>query len=243
MTRAAPSADGRPSSIALYKIGCVSVVLFVIVGMIIPPVLLNSVDYDTELAGREILEFIGAHRAWWMWLQTLTMGSMIFMIVPLIALYPALMHVNQVWAGIGIVFAIICQVLFMAYFPIVNGFIWLADRYHETADPLYRAALVGGAEALVAQNNVYGTSDGIFALSIIVISAVMLQGVFHRAVAVLGIATGIAGIIGAFLKPTLGIHYLWWWLGVTLWLMAVGWKFYRLGWRGDGHARASAPLA
>lgn len=205
--------------------------------MILPPLILNSVDYDTEFAGKPLVEFIGEHRIWWITLQTLTMGSMIFTAVPFAALFLILRHTDLVWAAIGTGFAIICQILFMAYFPIVNGLLWISDRYHETDDPSYRQDLLGGAEALVAQNNVYGTSDGIFALSLVVMSAVMIRSGFPKWVGWLGLISGIAGIVGAFFKPALDIHYLWWWSGFTVWFPAIGWRFYRLGWPASVHTQ------
>ncbi|WP_421786586.1 hypothetical protein [Hyphobacterium sp.] len=230
MENSAPQADMHPQSRRLYRIASISVVLFVIVGMLAPPLILTSVEYDTELPGRELLEFIAGHRSWWIWLQTLTMGSMVFLIIPLMALYPALMHGERAVAGIGIVLAISCQVLFMAYFPVVNGLFYLSDRYVEATDPAYRASLVGGAEALVAMNNVYGTSDSIFAISIAIISYAMLNSVFARWIAYLGFFTCLAGLVGAALKGQLGILYLWWWAFFVVWFLAIGVKLAQLGW-------------
>lgn len=230
MTHAAFSPDPEPQSLILYRIGAVSVLLFVATGIVAPMILLNSLDYDTELSGQDLIEFIGGHRLWWIALQNLTMGSMIFVIPPLLALYPALKAGDGAVALVGIVLAISCQVLFMAYFPVVNGLTWIADRYAEATDPVYRAALAGGAEALVAQNAAYGTSDGIFALSIGLISWAMRRSVFGRLTVVAGFIAAVLGIVMAFFKPWLGIHYLWWWLFQVLWFLGIGWRFYRLGW-------------
>jgi hypothetical protein len=234
-----PRADAEtaPWAVSLYRVGSLSVLLFILLGRLAPMAILNSVDYDTELAGAPLRQFIGDHRLWWIWLQTLTMDSMVFLIVPLMALFPALMHVDAAWPAIGVIFAIACQVPLMAYFPVVNGLVWLADRYAEAFDPTARAALSGGAEALVARNNAYGTSDGIFALGFAVLSILMRRGPFPAWLAWIGILSGLAGIVGAFLKPALGIHYLWWWLGVMVWIAGIGWRFRRLGWP-RGPARA-----
>ena len=35
-------------------------------------------------------------------------------------------------------------------------------------------------------------------------------------------STGTAGVLGAFLKPMIGIHYLWWWVFLIVWLIGVG---------------------
>jgi hypothetical protein len=237
MSQARFAADSSETSLRLYRIGAVSVVLFTLTGIIAPMIILNSLPYDAELAGQDLIEHIGAHRLWWIALQNLTMGSMIFVIPPLIALYPALKAADGAVALIGIVLAISCQVLFMAYFPVVNGLTWIADRYAETTDPAHRAALIGGAEALVAQNNAYGTSDGIFAASIGVISWAMRRSVFDRVTIGAGFLAASLGIVMAFFKPWLGIHYLWWWLFQVIWFFGIGWRFYRLGWR---KARATA---
>lgn len=220
-----------PHALRLYRIGAVSVALFVLTGIVVPMGLLNSLDYDTELNGAALIEFIGGHRLWWIALQNFTMGSMIFVIPPLLALYPALKSGDSGLALIGIVLAISCQVLFMAYFPVVNGLTWIADRYAETTDPTYRAALVGGAEALVAQNNAYGTSDGIFAVSIGLITWAMRGSVFGRVVLISGALAAFLGVTMAFFKPWLGIHYLWWWLFQVMWFLGIGVSLYRLGWR------------
>jgi hypothetical protein len=117
----------------------------------------------------------------------------------------------------------------MAYFPVVNGLLWLADRYAEASDAAARSALAGGAEALVAMNNAYGTSDGIFAASVAIIAHAMRNSPFPRWVVAVGYATGFAGVLGAFLKPIIGIHYLWWWVFLIAWLIGVGLTFRRLG--------------
>lgn len=219
-----------PTALRLYRIGAVSTVGFLIVGILAPMAILNSLDYDTEMAGRPLLEFIGAHRLWWIGLQTLTMGSMVFVIPPLIALYPILRNGDAAVAIVGIVLALSTQILFMAYFPVVNGFVWMADRYAETADPAYRDALAGGAEALVAQNNAYGTSDGIFAVSLAIISYAMRGTIVPRGVMLAGYLSALAGVVGALFKPQLGIHYLWWWVFFVIWFMWLGWIMARLGW-------------
>lgn len=219
-----------PVALKLCRIGAVSVVLFVLTGIVAPMILLNGIDYDTELDGLGLIEHIAEHRLWWIALQNFTMGSMIFVIPPLIALYPALKQADGAVALVGIVLAISCQVLFMGYFPVVNGLTWVADRYAEATDPGYRAALVGGAEALVAQNAAYGTSDGIFALSIGLISWAMRRSVFDRVTVAAGFLAALLGIVMAFFKPWLGIHYLWWWAFQVIWFLGIGWRLYRLGW-------------
>lgn len=230
MTSIADELNGPdPSWQSLYRAGCVCVPLFLIIGMLMPFILLTSVDYDTELNGANLLQYIGQHRLWWLVLQNMTMGSCAIAIIPFMALYPALKHANKSYAAIGVVLAISCQILFLTYLPIVNGLLYLSDEFVATLEPLRQQALVGGAEALVAQNNVYGPSDGLFALSIFILSLVMLKSTFPKAIAYLGIVTAAAGLIGAMLKPLFGILYLWWWLFFVFWFIAIAVQLYRLG--------------
>lgn len=224
------AAGPDPSWKDLYRAGSVSILLFILLGEVVPFWLLISADYDATMNGKALLEYIAEHRTWWILLQTLVLGSCAFAIVPFMALYPALRHVNKSHAAIGVVLAISCQVLFLAYFPVVNGLFYLSDQYVAATDPAQRQALIGGAEALVAQNNVYGTSEAVFAVSILILSLVMLKSTFHRAVAYLGIVTAASALVGAALKPILGIAYLWWWLLFTAWFIAIGFKLYKLGW-------------
>ena len=159
MPRVVIAPDGQPTARRLHATGSVSVVLFVLTGIIAPMIILNSY-YDTALTGLGLIEHIGAQRLWWIALQNRTMGSMVFVIPPLSALCPALKNVDAALDSVGIVLAISCQVLFMTHFPVVNGFTWIADRYAEATDPAYRAALIGGAEAFAAQHNAYAQATG-----------------------------------------------------------------------------------
>jgi hypothetical protein len=144
------------------------------------------------------------------------------------ALYIALKHLNKSYAAVGAVVAIATQLLFLAYFPIVMGLVYLSDQYVAATTDAQRITFTTAAEGLVAQNNAFGPSETVFAVSILIISLVMLKGVFHKGVAYLGITTFVAAIVGEALQPILGISYFWWWILFMIWFIAVGWKLYRL---------------
>jgi hypothetical protein len=67
------------------------------------------------------------------------------------------------------------------------------------------------------------------AIGILVISLVMLRGVFHKGVTYLGIATGAICIIRESPRPLLGLGYIGYGLLLPIWFLAVGWKLYLLG--------------
>ncbi|MBU2009771.1 MAG: hypothetical protein KJ624_08070 [Chloroflexi bacterium] len=232
-------ADPDPSWKGLYKAGGISVALYIAIGIIAPAVLLLSSNYDASMDGIATLEYIAANKSWWITIQALTLGPSALAIVPFIALYAVLKHVNKSYAAIGVLLAIASEILFLAYFPVVNGLVYLSDKYVAATTTAQRTAFASAAEALVAQNNAYGPSEIVLAGGILIISLIMLKGVFHKGVAYLGIATFAAAIIGAALKPILAIAYLWWWALFMVWFAAVGWKLYRLGAGGLSESKAS----
>lgn len=115
----------------------------------------------------------------------------------------------------------------------------MSDR-HASAAGSAQAALAAGAEALLAQNNAYGPSELILALGVLFFSLAMLRGGFSKWIAILGMATFGAAVIGGLLMPVLGVAYLWWWASVFVWLLAVGRKLRRFS-RGAIPRGLSAP--
>jgi hypothetical protein len=75
----------------------------------------------------------------------------------------------------------------------------------------------------------------LYAVGVLVIALAMLKGVFHMAVAVIGIVCGVVGIVCESLRPVMGS-----WYGIygilMLWLLAVAGKLHRLSTRGGAEA-------
>ncbi|HVP18122.1 MAG TPA: hypothetical protein VMU36_03940 [Spirochaetia bacterium] len=82
-------------------------------------------------------------------------------------------------------------------------------------------------EGLLAQNNSVSFGGILFAVSILIVSSVIVKGVFHKAIAWLGIASGIVGIVCESLRPVVGAFY-----GIygilLIWFVAVGIKLLKL---------------
>jgi hypothetical protein len=196
----------------------------------IPAVIFLCSNYDTGMNGEGILRFIVSNRLWWIMVQTLTLGPSILAIVVFIALFAALKHLNKSYAAIAAVVAITCQILFIAYYPVVMGLVYLSDQYALAADDSGRAVLAAAAESLLAQNNAFNPFyETMFAVSILVFSLIMLKGVFHKLIAYLGLFTFAAAVIGLALQPIVGMGYFWWWVFFMIWFAAIGWTLYRLG--------------
>jgi hypothetical protein len=121
----------------------------------------------------------------------------------------------------------------MAYYPVLLGLVHLAYQY-PTADQARRAVLATAAEALLAQNNAFNPLyEAAFAAGILLISFVMLRGVFPKWVAYVGIAKLPACLIAFTLWPLIGIGYFWWWVLFVVWFTAVGVRLLNLGSQGQ----------
>ncbi len=128
-----------PSWRGLYRAGGVAVFLYIVFGIIVPAVIFLSSNYDTGMDGDGILRFIASNRLWWTIVQTLTLGPSILAIVVFTALFMALKHLNKSYAAIGAVVAITCQVLFIAYYPVVMGLVYLSDQYTALPPSIHNA--------------------------------------------------------------------------------------------------------
>jgi hypothetical protein len=221
-----------PSWKGLYKAGGISAILYIVLALALPTVQVLTMQYfqeTTEYGGLEFLRFIAANRSWWLILQTLVLGTSILAIVAFVALFVALKHVDKSYAALGAVVAVTCHILFLAYYPVLMGTIYLSDRY--VAAPLDQQAMLGtAAESLMAINNAFNPLyESLFGVSILLFSLVMLKGVFHKSIGYLGIATCVASLVALALWPVLNVNYFWWWGLFFIWFTAVGWKLYKLG--------------
>lgn len=221
-----------PSWKSMYKIGGISAILYMVLALVVPTLQVLTMEYfemTAEYGGAEFLQFIAENRLWWLIAQTLLLGGSILAIVAFVALFAALKQIDKSYAAIGAVIAVTTQILFVAYYPVLLGTIYLSDKF-VTASADQQVLLGTAADSLMAINNAFNPLyEPLLAISILFFSLVMLKGVFHKSVAYLGIATCAAAIIGISLWPIVGVGYFWWWIFYLVWFIAVGWKLYQLG--------------
>jgi hypothetical protein len=190
--------------------------------------------------GEAILRYIAAHRSVYILEQVLWLAPSVLLVVTFLALCAALIGVNRSYAAIGGVLAIASWALPLVY-PATGGgapaLVYLSDHYMAAGDAVQRAALAAAAEGFVAQNVIPGAAGILEPIGILIMSLVMLGGVFSRSLAYLGIATGAIGIVSESLRPVLGGGYVVYGLLLLVWLIAVGWGLYRLA----GRAATAAP--
>jgi hypothetical protein len=221
-----------PTWKGLYKVGGISAILYIVLALAVPTVQVLTMKYfslTADYGGAEFLQFIAENRLWWLILQTVVLGTSILAIVSFVALFVALKHVDKSYAALGAVVAVTCQILFLAYYPVLLGTIYLSDKF--VAAPISQQAVYAtAAEGLMAINNAFNPLyESLFGVSILIFSLVMLKGVFHKSIGYLGVVTCAAAWIGLALWPVLNVAYLWWWVFFMIWFTAVGWKLYQLG--------------
>jgi Domain of unknown function (DUF4386) len=215
----------------LYRAGGVSGILFVVL-TIVSIVLVFTKPLQPSSGGAATLQNIASNRSLYILKQVLWLGPSALAIVVFLALYRALKHLDKSNAAIGALLGIASEVLTLAYPTTGEGgpvLVYLSDQYMAATTDAQRAAFATAAEGFIAQNNIPSPPGILTAIGILVISLVMLRGVFHKGIAYLGIVTGAIGIISESLRPLLGLGYIGYGLLLPIWFLTVGWKLYRLG--------------
>jgi hypothetical protein len=224
-------AKADPTWKNLYKAGGISAILYILLALVIPTIQVLTMSYfqsTAEYSGVEFLQYIAENRTWWLILQTAVLGTSILAIVAFVALYAALKNFDKSLAALGAVVTVTCQILFLAYYPVLLGTIYLSDKY-VAASASQQVLLGAAADSLMAINNAFNPLyEPLFALGILFFSLAMLKGLFHKSIAYIGMATCVAAFVGVALWSVLYVAYLWWWAPFFVWFAAVGWKLYRL---------------
>lgn len=229
--RTKTTADPDPSWRALYRAGGISAYLFV--ALIIVSIVLEFTTLQQPRSGGETtLRYIAAHRKLYILKQALWLGPSALAIVVFLSLYAALKHVNKSYAAIGAAVGCTAWALTLAW-PATGGgapsLVYLSDQYAAASTPEQRAAFAAAAETFIAQNAIPTPAGVLSPVGILILSFVMLRGVFHKGVAYMGIATGAIGTVSEALRPLIGAGYIGYGLLLPAWFLAVGWKLYRLG--------------
>jgi hypothetical protein len=214
-----------PSWSDLYRAGGIAAILFALLS-IADALVIFMLPPPPSSGGIATLEYIVANRPAYIIFQALLVGPVVLTLVTFPALYIALRHLNRSYAAIGSLIGVASVVLCLVPFSSVNGLVYLSYEYTAATDAQH-ATFASAAESLLAQNNSVSVGGVLFAVSVLVISIVMLEGVFSKWVAWLGIASGGVGIICESLRPMIGAAFSLYSV-VLIWLIAVGWKLYRL---------------
>jgi hypothetical protein len=214
----------------IYWAGGISALLASLVYIVALVVEISLGEYPTS-GGAAVLEFIAEHRSVYILQQILWLAPSVLLIIVFLALYPALKDLDKSIAAIGAVLGISSWAVTLAY-PATGGgspaLVYLSDQYVAATTDAQRATFVAAAEGFIAQNYVPTIMGVLETFVILIVSLLMLKGVFLKGVAYLGIATGAIGIISEALKPILGFGYIVYGVLVMVWIIAIGWELLRL---------------
>jgi hypothetical protein len=234
-TKSGPVADVSPpdpSWRGLYWAGSVSSFLFVVLN-IAAIVILAITPPAPSSGGAATLQWIASNKTAYTLELILFVAPNVLAMVVFLALYMALKNVNKSFAAIAALIAIASEVTA----PAVNSspqslnaaLILLSNEYAAATAHAQRLAFATAAESLIATTNAVTLAGIMLEVGILIISVVMLKGVFPKGVAYLGIVTGVVGIFSEALRPLIGFAYIVFFVLEVIWLIAVGWRLYRLG--------------
>lgn len=225
-------ASPDPSWRDLYRAGGVSAFLYIAL-LIVPIVLIFTTKQPPISGGAATLQYIASNKVVYITELVLFLAPSVLAMIVFLALYMALKHLNKSLAAIGALIAIASQIIGLAYNSSpqsLNGaLVLLSSQYMAATTAIQKAAYAAAAESLVAMANAVSASGILFSIGILIISLVMLQGVFHKGTAYLGVITGTIAIFSEAFRPVIGIGYIVFFLLEVIWLIAVGWKLFRLG--------------
>jgi hypothetical protein len=215
----------------LYRAGGISALLFVVL-IIVAIVFAFTMPPAPISGGAATLQYIAAHRLVYILEQVLWLAPSVFAMIVFLALPVALNHLNKSFAAIAALVGIASWALTLAW-PATGGgapaLVYLSDQYVAATTAAQRATFAAAAEGFIAQKVVPAAMGILEPIGILIVSLLMLKGVFSKGVAYLGIVTGVLGILSESLRPVLGIGYIVYGLLLPIWFLVIGWKLYRLG--------------
>jgi len=216
----------------LYLAGGVSALLFVVLN-VAAIVILASIPPAPSSGGTATLQWIASNKTAYTLELILFVAPSVLAMVVFLALYMALKHLNKSFAAIAALIAIASEVIAAAANSspqsLNAALILLSDQYAAATADSQRLAFATAAESLIASTNAVNLAGIMLEVGILIASLVMLRGVFPKWVAYLGIVTGVVGVLSEALRPVIGLAYIVFFVLEVIWLIAVGWRLYRLG--------------
>lgn len=191
-----------------------------------------SIDQDIigvdALGGEQLLQFIAENTLFWIILQTLVLETSIFLILTFIALFLVLRDGKPSLALAGAVVGVTSQILFMSYYPMLMGLVFLGDNY-AASDPSRQQALATASEGLIAMVNAFNPAyEALLAVGIVLVSAAFPGSPLRKWLSSFGYLTGGIALTAILLFPFIGYWYLWWWGAFVVWVIGIGAELVRI---------------
>jgi hypothetical protein len=225
----APGADSswRP----LYRAGAVAAGLAV-VAYVAALAAYVATGEPSGSGGAAVLEHVNAHRTTYIIRQLLWLTPSLFLMVTFLAIAISLRLRDKNLALIAGTVSVASWAVSLASPTTGDGslaMVRLSDRYADATTDAERAPFIASAETLIALNDTQVAIGVLQTLGILMISLLMLKGVFSSGLAWMGVATGITGIASESLRPVLGWAYSIYGILLFLWLIWIALALWRLG--------------
>jgi hypothetical protein len=208
----------------LYGIGAVSAFVYVLM-ILVPLALLVAQPQAPISGGAAILEYIAAHKAVYLVELICFVGLSLPAIFVFLALGAALWRKNGSLALLGTVVGVGSELIALGLGsspPSLNmGLLSLSGQY-QVADEALKPSLASAASALAAYANAVSAAGILTALGILLLSIPMAKAPFPRRLGVVGIATGVIGMLSEALRDFIGAAYGLYGILLPLWFVFVG---------------------
>lgn len=230
-TNTAPAVDPRWRD--MYRIGAISFVIVNVLVVIAIVAFFIAPYAPREIPTVEILETLQTDLLSGLFsLDLLLLMTGFVMILPVLALYIALRHVNETWALIALVMGLMAMVLIIVARP-VTELVYLSQQYEAATTDLARSQYLAAAEALIAifDGTAWIGYTVFLAFSTVISGLLMLRtDRFSQAEGYVGIVVGATPL--GFFIPGLGpLLLLIATFGGIVWYTMLARTFYRLGWQ------------
>ena len=217
----------------LYKVSGMSAIILVISYIII--IVLYVFSGVPPTGGEEWLKYISGHIAEWWSILGLSVFTDLLYIPVAYSLYIMLKVVNKnaILAGSGFLILFVFLDLAITW-PNYSSLITLSSKYAAATSDAQRETIVAAANyaSAVLSSNLVGVYVILMpAIGILIIGVVMLSGGFSKAIAYLGMITGILGtisVVGTFFISALAIMAIPTSIFTTVWFLFVGSRLLRL---------------
>lgn len=159
----------------------------------------------------------------------LTLGS-IFLIPPVLALYLALKDMSRTRILIASGLALFGVVLFQGAVIVNYSLVRLSTGYAAAMSESERVAYAVAAN-LVIEATLAGITVGdiFFGVAVLIVSLVMLKGIFGKGTAYFGIVAGVVLLLGSIPLPALAVFFILSFVIIAVWFVVVGSRLYKLG--------------
>ncbi|WP_221328928.1 hypothetical protein [Actinoplanes sp. L3-i22] len=195
-------------------------------------ILVTVTDPPPTSGGAAVLAFVAAHRTVYVLRQLLWLTPAVLLMVVSLALAVALRERGRSFAAVGGLIAIASWAMSLAWPATGDGalaMVVLSDRYADAGTAAGQAPFAAGAEVLIALNDVPAVIGVLQSIGVLLIALLMRREPSAAALAWLGIATGVVGVISELLRPVLGWAYAIYGVLLFAWLIGVSGTLWRLG--------------